>query len=296
MRLAVTGQGGQVATALIKLNSAALTVIPVARPAFDMAQPATILPALRAARPDVIVNAAAFTAVDLAQAEQTEAFIVNATGAGAVAQAASALGVPVIHLSTDYVFDGASRAPYVETDATGPQSIYGETKLEGERRVVAATPDHAILRLAWVYSATGRNFMRTMLRLGATRAEVGVVADQMGNPTAADDIARAIVQVATNLLVRRGDPLARGLFHMTASGEASWAEFAEAIFAGAALRGSAPVRVNRITTAEYPTPAARPANSRLNCAKIAKVHDVVLPPWRASLDLCLTELLGAPRQ
>ncbi len=294
MRIAVTGQGGQVATALLKLNSAALSILPLARPAFDLAQPSSVLPALQAARPDVIVNAAAFTAVDLAEVEKPEAFAVNATGAGAVAAAAAALGVPIIQLSTDYVFDGTSSAPYVETDATSPRSFYGLTKLEGERRVVAATPDHAILRLAWVYSATGRNFVRTMLRLGETRAEVGVVADQIGNPTAADDIARAVVQVATNLLVRRGDPLARGVFHMTANGEASWAAFAEAIFAGATQRGRAPVQVNRITTLQYPTPAARPANSRLNCAKIAKIHDVVLPPWRNALDLCLNDLLGAP--
>jgi dTDP-4-dehydrorhamnose reductase len=295
MRLAVTGQNGQVAQALLALSGAGHEVLTLARPAFDLAQPAGLLQGLRHMAPDIIINAAAFTAVDLAEAEQAEAFAVNATGAGAVAEAAAALGVPIIQLSTDYVFDGTAARPYTELDTPNPRSIYGVTKLEGERRVVSATPDHAILRLGWIYSATGRNFVRTMLKLGETRAEVGVVADQHGNPTAAADIARAIVQVGANLLVRRGDPLARGVFHMSATGEATWADVAEAVFAGAERRGRAPVHVNRISTADYPTAAARPANSRLMCSKLSKIHGIALPDWMLSLDRCLTELLGEPR-
>jgi dTDP-4-dehydrorhamnose reductase len=238
-----------------------------------------------------VVNAAAFTAVDLAESQEEEALLVNGRAAGAVAQAADALGVPVIQISTDYVFDGALERPYREDDATGPISAYGRSKLAGEQAVVAATANHAILRTAWVYSPFGKNFVRTMLRLAETRDEVGVVADQAGNPTNALDIADAILAVAANLFARPNDAPLRGIFHMTAQGEAVWADVAEAIFAERAAAGHAPITVKRIATSDYPTPARRPANSRLDSSKLAASHGVTLPEWRYSLRICVRRLI-----
>ena len=191
---------------------------------------------MKAARPDVVVNAAAYTAVDKAEAEEGVAIAVNGVGAGHVAEAASRIGAPLLHLSTDYVFDGALDRPYREDDPTGPTGAYGRSKLIGERLVAERCPDCVILRTAWVYSPFGANFLRTMLRLGETREEVRVVADQRGNPTSALDIASALLSIAAAV---RNDssPTMRGIFHMTGSGEATWADFAEAIFHEAAARG-----------------------------------------------------------
>jgi dTDP-4-dehydrorhamnose reductase len=291
VRIAVTGLNGQVATALKERAPAGVAIVPLGRPALDLQDLATIAPAIAAARPDVVVNAAAFTAVDLAESQEETALLVNGRAAGAVAQAADALGVPVIQISTDYVFDGTLERPYREDDATGPISAYGRSKLAGEQAVAAATANHAILRTAWVYSPFGKNFVRTMLRLAETRAEVGVVADQVGNPTNALDIADAILGVANNLLARRDETSLRGVFHMTAQGEAVWADVAEAIFAERAAAGQARVAVKRIATSDYPTPARRPANSRLDCEKLAAIHGVTLPEWRGSLQLCVRRLL-----
>jgi len=296
MRVLVTGHEGQVARALAERSAAAgVTLVMLGRPELDLERPESVDLALAAAQPDVVVNAAAFTAVDLAESEEATAFAVNAAGAGAVAAAARGLGIPVIQISTDYVFDGALERPYREDDPTGPVSAYGRSKLAGEQAVAAATPDHAILRTAWVYSSFGKNFVRTMLRLGAQRDEVGVVADQFGSPTSALDIADAVLAVARNLVSRPGDASLRGVFHMAAQGEASWAQFAEAVFTEAAAAGRAPVAVKRIATADYPTPARRPANSRLDGGKLTSAHGVSLPPWRGSLALCVARLLADER-
>lgn len=297
MRIAVTGHGGQVATALRAMaGQGGLDIVTLARPGCDLEDPASVARTISAARPDVVVNAAAWTAVDKAESERDAVFRVNAAGAGAVAAAAAAIGAPVIHLSTDYVFDGRKAEPYLESDPTGPTSVYGASKLEGEQLVAAANLDHAILRVAWLYSPTGNNFVRTMLRLAATREEIGVVADQFGNPTAAAAVAAGIAATAHNLLARPAESGLRGTFHMTASGEASWADVAEAIFGMSAERGLATAHVKRITTAEYPTPAARPANSRLDCGLLAARHGVRLPDWRMSLAACLDAISreGAP--
>jgi dTDP-4-dehydrorhamnose reductase len=266
-------------------------IVVLGRPALDLSDRDSVRRALAATPCDAIVNAAAYTAVDKAEAEPEVAMRVNAEGAGHVAEVAARLGVPLLQLSTDYVFDGAGARPYVETDPTGPTGAYGRSKLEGERRVLAEQPNSAILRTAWVYSPFGANFVRTMLRLGETREEVGVVTDQHGNPTSALDIADALVAIAARLV---GDPAPelRGVFHMTGAGEASWADFAEAIFAEAQKHGRPPVRVKRIATSDYPTPAKRPANSRLVCSKLARVHGVALPHWRASLAHCVARLLS----
>jgi dTDP-4-dehydrorhamnose reductase len=289
VRLAVTGREGQVAQCLVEAGAAAgHEVVRLGRPELDLKRPETVAPAIAAAAPDVVVSAAAYTAVDKAESEPDEAFAVNALGAGAVAEAAHRLGLPVIHLSTDYVFDGTKPTPYVESDPVGPVSVYGASKLEGERRV-SAVPNHAILRTAWVYSPVGKPFVRTMMALGADRGEVRVVADQRGTPTSAADIAHAVLAVAANLRAS-DDASLRGVFHLAGTGEASWADFAEAIFAGLAERGRSPVTVRHIATSDYPTPARRPSNSRLDCARLAARHGVRLPDWRSSLQLCLDRL------
>jgi dTDP-4-dehydrorhamnose reductase len=294
MRIAVTGQSGQVALSLLeRAASAGVELVAIGRPALDLERLETIAPALMAVRPDVIVNAAAFTAVDLAESEEKTAVTVNGDAAGEIAATAKKLGVPVIQISTDYVFDGSLDRPYREGDMTRPISAYGRSKLAGEEAVASATPDHAILRTAWVYSPFGKNFVRTMLRLGQDREEVGVVADQAGSPTSALDIADAVLAVARNLHSRPDDATLRGIFHMGAQGEAVWSEVAEAIFADAASAGRAPVRVNRIATSDYPTPARRPANSRLDSAKLIAAHSVRLPHWRNSLATCVARLLAA---
>jgi len=209
-----------------------------------------------------------------------------------VAQAARALDVPLVHVSTDYVFDGLADRPYAESDPAEPTGVYGASKLAGEQAVLAIHGDNsAIVRVAWVYSPFGANFVKTMLRLAGDRDEVSVVADQIGNPTSALEIADGILQIATNLVSDSNPPL-RGVFHMTAQGEASWADFAEAIFAASGARGGPSALVRRIGTADYPTPATRPANSRLDCGLIARAHGVALPEWHKSLDTVIARLIA----
>jgi dTDP-4-dehydrorhamnose reductase len=291
MRIAVTGKVGQVVTSLIDRGAAAgHQVIAVGRPELDLLAPGGVTHALEVVEPDVIVSAAAYTAVDKAEDDCDVAFAINGRGAGAVAEAASTIGVPLVHLSTDYVFDGTLNRPYHETDLTEPATVYGASKLVGEKAVKAAHGrNSAILRVAWVYSPFGNNFVKTMLRLARDRDEVSVVADQTGNPTSALDIADGILRVADNL-VRDVDPVLRGVFHLTASGQATWAEFAEAIFAVSAELGGPHAQVRQITTNEYPTPAARPMNSRLDCRHIAQAHGVILPDWRIALETVVTRL------
>src|SRR6202161_2524505 len=236
MRIAVTGSTGQVANTLIERDEGKVEIVALGRPALDLTDRAAVVAGLEAARPDVVVNAAAYTAVDKAEAEEALALRVNGEGAGHVAEAAKRLGVPLLHLSTDYVFDGALDRPYREDDPTGPTGAYGRSKLAGEKEVAARCEDSVILRTAWIYSPFGANFVRTMLRLNETRDEVGVVADQRGNPTSALDIADAGIAIAARM---RDDasPALRGVFHMTGSGEATWADLAETVFHQAATRG-----------------------------------------------------------
>jgi len=265
----------------------------LARPGFDLADPATIDRALDAVKVDAVINAAAYTAVDRAENEREAAFAVNAAGAGALAVATCARGLPLVHLSTDYVFDGAAKVAYRETDATGPTGVYGASKLAGEHAVIAAHPGAVIARTAWVYSPFGANFVKTMLRLAATRDDVGVVADQIGNPTSALDIADAVIAIARNRIERPGDAALAGVFHMTGSGEASWADLAERVFATSAAQGGPHATVRRITTADYPTPARRPANSRLDCTKLDTGYGVRLPHWHGSVDQVVARLVSS---
>jgi dTDP-4-dehydrorhamnose reductase len=298
MKIAVTGGPGQLVLSMLERGPLrGHEVVAVGPPELDLAAPdddaihAAFAASFGGAGPDVIVNAAAHTAVDKAEGEAGLAHAINGAGAGAVARAAAALGVPVVQVSTDYVFAGDKPAPYVESDATGPTGVYGASKLAGEQAVAAAGGNYAILRTAWVYSPFGANFIKTMLRLAETRDELGVVADQYGCPTSALDLADACIVVAENL-VARPDPDLRGLFHATGSGEGSWADFAEAIFAASSAAGGPSADVKRITTAEFPTPARRPANSRLDCAKLAAVHGVTLPDWRVSTRTVVARLIA----
>lgn len=294
MKVAVTGKAGQVAQAL---SACATTmggeIVLVGRPDFDLSEPANAMSVFAAIRPDVIVSAAAYTAVDKAESEPELAYRINAEGAGAVARAAAALNVPVIHLSTDYVFDGTKAGEWTEEDATGPMGVYGASKLAGEAAIFAATDNAAVLRVSWVYAPFGTNFVRTMLRLAETRDKLGVVADQIGRPTSALDIARGIWRVAEQLIAHPADPHRRGIFHMPAGGPpASWADFADAIFVEAARRGAKTAEVGRITTADYPTPARRPANSLMDGAKLADHYGISLPDWQISLGTVMNELVG----
>jgi dTDP-4-dehydrorhamnose reductase len=294
MRIVVTGTAGQVAESLIERGMAlGHVVIPIGRPHLDLARDdaAAMRALLAVAAPEAIVSAAAYTAVDGAESEPELAHAVNATGAGELAAAAQDLGVPLVHLSTDYVFSGEGHRAWREDDPCAPKGVYGASKLAGEAAVLAACPNSAVLRTAWVYSPFGANFVKTMLRLAESRDELGVVADQIGNPTSALDIADGIFAVAAQLIASP-DPALRGLFHMAGTGETSWAGLAEAVFAGSAARGGPAARVKAIATADYPTPAARPANSRLDCTKIARLHGVRLPAWQDSLDRVIGRLVG----
>ncbi|TSD99634.1 dTDP-4-dehydrorhamnose reductase [Mesorhizobium intechi] len=292
MRLVVTGREGQVVSSLLEAGQlAGVDVIAIGRPRLDLANPDTVIEAIAAAKPDIVVSAAAYTAVDQAEDEPDLAFRVNAVGAGKVAQAAARLGVPVIHLSTDYVFDGSASGDYVETDATAPASVYGASKLAGEQAVAAANPRNLILRTAWVYSPFGKNFVKTMLRLAADRDEIAVVADQWGNPTSALDIADAILHAAATLH-RNKDFAAFGTYHLAGTGETNWSGFARHILDTSRVSGGPSARVRDITTADYPTKARRPANSRLSSAKFASAFGWSAPDWRLSTQAVVRRVLS----
>lgn len=293
MRIAVTGLRGQLVLSLLERGPLrGHQIVAIGRPQLDLAAPANATSVLRHAAPDAIVSAAAYTAVDNAETEPSVANAVNGTGAGAVAQAAAALGVPLIHVSTDYVFDGTKAAPYAETDPVAPLGAYGRSKLAGELAVQECYPaNSAILRTAWVFSPFGQNFAKTMLRLAAERPLVRVVDDQVGSPTSALDIADGLLTVADNL-VKSADPRLRGVFHMTSAGHTSWAGFARAIFAASAARGGPDAEVEPIASCDYPTPARRPANSRLDCGLLAKRHAVRLPAWGEATDTVVARLVA----
>lgn len=282
-RMVVTGREGQVVTSLIERADPAgrFEVIAIGRPELDLSRPDTVAAVLRAAHPDVIISAAAYTAVDQAEADEPLATIVNGISAGRIAGAAHELGIPILHISTDYVFDGTKASAYQETDPVAPIGAYGRSKLAGEEAVSSAHADHAILRTAWVYSPFGKNFLKAMLRLAGSRDHLDVVADQIGNPTSALDIADAVFGVAGNLLDSDEGRL-RGVFHMTGEGDASWADFAEYIFRCSAEKGGPAASIGRISSTAYPTPAKRPANSRLDCGKLSGAHGIKLPHWHGS--------------
>lgn len=287
MRALVFGTTGQVARELARTASRhGVAARAIGRAEADLTDPEACARAVRDADADVIVNAAAYTAVDAAEDDRATVQAVNATAPGAMAAAAARKGTPLIHVSTDYVLDGSDPGrPWREDDPTRPLSAYGASKLDGERAVVAAGPDHVILRTAWVFSAHGRNFVRTMLSVGRDKPEMRVVGDQRGGPTAAADIADAIWTVATAWRDGRGRP---GIYNFAGAPDTTWAEFAQAIFARSGW--PAVPRVTAIATADWPTRAVRPAYSVLDCSAIANAYGIVRPDWRPALDAVIEEL------
>jgi len=291
MKLLVTGREGQIVTSLLERAAAdrSFEVVTAGRPEFDLARPETIRGHVARLKPDILVSAAAYTAVDQAEDEPDLAMAVNGVAPGILAEESAALGIPIIHLSTDYVFSGDKHRPYFETDEIGPNGVYGATKLAGEQAVVAANPCHVILRTAWVYSSFGKNFVKTMLRLAADRSVVSVVADQVGNPTSAHDIADGILAVASAL--RYGDDHF-GVYHLAGTGTTSWAGFAAHVFEVSRGIGGPWAEVKEIATNDYPTKARRPANSRLSTAKLEAAFGWRAPDWRDSASFVVHRLVA----
>lgn len=290
--LFIFGRTGQVATALAERCEAQGRVYEqVGRDRADLADADSLRAAVAACPAGaVVVNAAAYTAVDQAESEPEMAFMVNRDAPGAMARTCAERNLPFIHLSTDYVFEGVGDRAYREDDAVDPQSVYGRSKLEGEQQVLAAGPGSAVFRTAWVYSPFGKNFVKTMMRLGAERDEMRVVDDQVGSPTSAHDIADGICAAADRLVK---NPHAAGLYHLTGSGEASWADLAETIFVDMDARTGRRPALHRITTDQFPTPAKRPMNSRLDCSKFDAHFGYRSPHWRQSLSLVLDRLAAS---
>ena len=291
MRLLVAGAQGQLARAMIELAPSAtdVTAFALGRPALDLTAPASVLKTLADFKPDVIVNAAAYTAVDKAESEPDAAMSLNADGPARLAEAADKMGAILIHVSTDYVFDGTKTTPYVEDDPTAPLGAYGRSKLAGEVAVRAATARHIILRTAWVHSPFGANFVKTMLRLAADRPEVRVVDDQIGSPTYAPHLADAILAISRAAIVDQ-DGARYGTYHAAGSGAVTWCGMAREVMRISASLGGPSATVTAITTAEYPTPARRPANSRLDCTKLATAFGVTLPRWENGVAECVRRL------
>jgi len=286
----VTGSTGQLATALARAGGAGVTVL--GRPTFDFEQPDTLLDPVRRAAPGVVVNAAAYTAVDRAESEPEAAMRANRDGPAALARYCAEAGIPLIHVSTDYVFDGAKGAPYVEDDPTSPTGIYGASKLAGEQAVLALCPRAIVLRSSWIYAPYGRNFVLTMLNAAQKTDRLRVVADQRGCPSSAEDLAAAILGIASRLR-DEWQPGWSGIYHAAGSGETTWHGLAEAVFEAAARHGRPRPVVEAIATADWPTPARRPADSRLDCGKLADIFGVRLPEWRPSVARTVDAVLAA---
>lgn len=284
----VVGKSGQLARSMAACGWDGLDIVCLGRDELDLSRPETVAPRLEAYGPALVVNAGAYTAVDKAEAEAAVAFAVNRDGPAALAEACARADIPLIHLSTDYVFDGAKTGAYREDDAVSPLGVYGASKLAGEEAVRAALPRHMILRTSWVYSPYGANFVKTMLRLAETRDEVSVVCDQFGCPTYAPDLADAIGAVAPRLLA--GEEIC-GTFHAAGCEATNWHDFAAGIFAEAASRGMKVPALKAIPTGDYPTPAKRPMNTRLDCSKLEEATGLRLPGWKSGVAGCLDALL-----
>jgi dTDP-4-dehydrorhamnose reductase len=282
MRVLLLGGSGQVGHAFKTRDAFAGELVVATRRECDLTDAEGLRLFLRRVRPDVIVNAAAYTAVDKAEGDRETCYAVNATAPGVMAREAAVLGVRLVHYSTDYVFDGTKAGTYIEADSTGPRNVYGASKLAGEEAIAEAGGEFLILRTSWVYSNHGANFLKSMLRLGAERQELRIVADQHGAPTSADAIADATVKILTKTAAGQWKG---GVFHMTAAGGTTWYGFAKAIFARAA--GAKPNLIP-ITTADYPTPAARPTNSLLSNDKFAVTFGFRLTDWEQQLDAVMT--------
>lgn len=290
----LTGGSGQVGTEVIRLAPAGMNIIAPGRDVLDMSVPDAVA-AMVASRPwAAVINSAAHTAVDRAESEVLSAWKINALAPAALAQATAQAGIPLVQVSTDYVFDGSKTGYYVETDPVAPVSVYGGSKEAGEQAVRTGNPRHVILRTAWVVSPHGANFIKTMLRLAESRPELRVVDDQHGCPTSATDIAQALLTITERLIADPQAPV--GTYHFVNSGEATWCGFARTIFEIAEAHGRAAPMVEGITTADYPTPARRPANSRLDFAKLAQDYAISPRPWREAVEEIVETLLSAQKE
>ena len=287
LKILITGQHGQVSRELQLRLQGLGELIVLGRDQLDLANPDQIRQHIRAHRPNLIINAAAHTAVDQAENEPDAAFAINATGPGILAEEAKALGSPLIHYSTDYVFDGSKPVPYTEADTPKPLGVYGQSKLAGERAIAAVGGEHLILRTSWVYSRHGKNFLLTMQRLLQEKPHMRIVADQIGAPTWAGSIANS-----TRALIERwqsGKAGEWGVYHLTAQGETSWFGFAQAIGEYLRAEGKACAELEAIPSSAYPTPAQRPLNSRLDCSRLQQQWHVSQPQWQDALRECLAQ-------
>ena len=285
MKILITGRNGQLAQALQQRLAGLGQVHVLGREQLDLAESERIRQVVRELSPDLLVNAAAYTAVDQAENEPALAFAINATAPGVLAEEAARLGVPLLHYSTEYVFDGSKATPYTENDAPNPLSVYGRSKLAGEQAIHAVGGAHLTLRTSWVYSLHGRNFLLTMQRLLQEKPQLRVVADQIGAPTWAGSLA-----ASTLALIQRwqaGQAGAWGTYHMTAQGQTSWFGFAQAIGEHLKAQGRPCAQLLPIPSSEYPTPAQRPLNSRLDCSRLRQQWQVEQPDWRQALIECL---------
>ncbi|WP_213878295.1 dTDP-4-dehydrorhamnose reductase [Pseudomonas sp. dw_358] len=285
LEILIIGRNGQVGRELQTSFASMGNLHLPGRDQFDLARPEQMREYIQALRPDLIINAAAHTGVDLAENEEALSLALNATAPAVMAEEAVRLGVPFVHYSTDYVFDGSKNSPYIEKDVANPLSVYGRTKLAGELAIRALGGQHLILRTSWVYSLHGRNFLLTMQRLLQEKSELRIVADQIGAPTWAGTIAQATATLMQHW--RDGQPGPWGTYHLSGLGETSWFGFAEEIGRHLQLEGKACATLTPIASAEYPTPAERPLNSRLDCSRLQARWDIQLPHWQAALTQCL---------
>lgn len=299
MKILVTGKNGQLAASLVEAAALVpgIELVTVGRPEFELTDPVSVTDTILAQMPDIVVSAAAYTSVDRAELQQDLAYEINVTGAALVAEAAAMLGVPVIYLSTDYVFSGTSTRPYREDDEPGPKTFYGYSKLRGENAVSSANPMHVIMRTSWVYSPFGHNFVRTILRLAKERGTIDVVSDQWGNPTSALALAAAVLMVSTHRA--RSLP---GVYHVAGTGKTNWANFARHVFHVSRMLGGPFASVRDISTEEYRTLAPRPLQSALCCDKFERIFDWRAPPWQESVEAVVRRIIDeehahhSPRQ
>ncbi|OOF45961.1 dTDP-4-dehydrorhamnose reductase [Rodentibacter trehalosifermentans] len=279
----ITGAKGQVGYCLTQQLQGKHEILAVDRDELDITDQSAVKKTIENFRPDIIINAAAHTAVDKAETEVELSEAINVKGPQYLAEAAKNVGAAILHISTDYVFDGQQKGKYKETDATDPQGVYGKTKLAGEQAVVKANDKFIVLRTAWVFGEHGNNFVKTMLRLAKTRDTLGVVADQIGGPTYAGDIATALIQIAERII--SGEDIQYGIYHFSGAPYVSWYDFAKAIFDEAVSQKQLEKKpwVNAISTADYPTPAKRPANSCLDLTKIQQTFGITPSDWKKAL-------------
>jgi len=286
MKILVFGHSGQVATELRALHSNAIQITALARSDADLTDPASCAASIDAYAPDAVINAAAYTAVDKAESDLGTAHLINADAPAAMARACAARDIPFVSISTDYVFSGAGNTPWKPDDATDPQGSYGRSKCAGEIAIAEIGGRYAVLRTSWVVSAHGNNFIKTMLRIGAEREALAIVSDQIGGPTGAAEIAHACVTIAKSLA---SEPGKTGIYHLSGAPYTSWADFARTIFNVAKI----PCEVTDIPSSEYPSPAKRPLNSRLDCSSTQVIFGISRPDWRNSLTHILTQLDSA---